>query len=264
MHIESLVGIATAAAATGTAVTAGVGDSLTVKNAKPGTKIMMLAAWVCLNTNGFAVQLTRPTGHDTTRGFRAVGKAATVGKSLIGASTPLDLKAQELMSVTLFGAATAGDIEVFHSLIWYEDLPGTSARLAGAPMLNRIEDVLTIQASITSAAGGGYQGAELINAESDLLQANRDYVVLGATSISQVHSGALTIVGPDTGNLKVAIPLCADEHYSANFLAILAQVTGKPTMPIIAAGNKTSTYIGAVCNENGAAFNASLHLGLLA
>jgi len=265
MHLEIVTATATAAAAApgGSAAAAVTGDSLTIKNAKPGSRVLMLAAWAHLNTNGVGGQLTRPSGHDTTRGFRFIGKAATVGKSLISPLAPLDLKPQEVMAVTLIGAATAGDVEALNMLMFYEDLPGTTARLAGSNILERIDDVLTVQSTITGAAGPGYTGSELINADSDLLQANRDYIVLGATSVAQVHSGALTIVGPDTGNLKVGMPLCADEHYSANFFVNLAAATGKPVIPIINSGNKGSTYLALSTNENGAAISVALHLALL-
>lgn len=265
MHLEIVTATATAAAAApgGSAAAAVTGDSLVIKNAQPGSKVLMLAAWAHLNTNGIGGQLTRPSGHDTTRGFRFVGKAATVGKSLISPLCPIDLKPQETMGVNLIGAATAGDVEALNMLIYYENLPGTTARLGTTALLDRIDDVLTVQASITGAAGPGYTGSELISADSDLLQANRDYVVLGATSVAQVHSGALTIVGPDTGNVRIGCPLTADEHYSANFFAILAAATGKPVIPIINSGNKGSTYLALSTNENGAALSVAVHLGLL-
>jgi len=265
MHLELVTATATAAAAApgGTAAAAVTGDSLTIKNAAPNSKVLMLAAWAHLNTNGVGGQLTRPSGHDTTRGFRFIGKAATVGKSLISPLAPVDLKPQEVMSINLIGAATAGDVEALNMLLFYENLPGTTARLAGTNILDRIDDVITVQASITGAAGPGYTGSELINADSDLLQANRDYIVLGATSTAQVSAGALTIVGPDTGNVRIGCPLCADEHYSANFFVNLASATGKPVIPIINSGNKGSTYLALSTNENGGATVLAVHMALL-
>jgi hypothetical protein len=260
MNIEVISCSATAAATTGTAATAFSGDSLTIKNAKQDKPVDILAIWQTNQTAGFG-QVAFPSGHDTTRGYRA---SAAVGVN--PAALPLGMKMrvqpQELLSVTLAATAVAGDVENYSMLVRYGNLPGVDAQLITAAEVERRQECMTtIDQSITSAAGPGYSGEVAINTASDLLKANRNYEVLGMYSRTAVH--ALTLRGPDLGNVRVACPGVLREELVSQWFMMLSRAHGEALVPVINSGNKASTFMGVATDENGGTFVMSLFLALL-
>lgn len=260
MHLELITCSTTAAGASGAAAAALTGDSLTVKNSKSPARI--LAAWNQNQADGF-MQISKPSGHDTTRGFRQVVDGSNI-MNLLPLGIPLEAEPQELLSVTIAGSATAGDVELCHLQMCYEDLPGVEGRfLKWSEMLKRIEmlKLTTIQATLTGAAAG-YTGSELITAESDLLQANRDYAVLGITT--NVPCGSVFISGPDTAYQRCAVPGGVSEaDYGRDWFCALARAFDMPLIPVLNSGNKASTFLGFTQNENNVSPQVSVCLGLL-
>jgi hypothetical protein len=261
MHHEILSYSATAPGAAGAAAAASVGDSLTIKNCHGNAQVA--AFWANNQVEGFH-QLIVPSGHDTTRNWRTMVEAVDITpRNVLG--VPWEMEPQEAIAATISGSATAGDIETGHLLMFYKNLPGTDARLiTWEQLLERLEPnkQVTVQASITATAAGGYTGAELINADSDLLQANRDYALLGIETATPC--GAVCISGPDTGNVRTGVPgnslrpdLCG------NFFATLARAYAMPFIPVINSGNKASTTLTVNTNENGGATLVSLNFCLL-
>lgn len=259
MHLELITAQATQPN-TGAAATAATGDSLTVKNSKGRAHI--LAMWVMLQADGF-LQISKPSGHDTTRGWRQVCDTGSI-MNLLPNGVPLDIEPQELLSVTIAGSNTSGDVDTACLQVLYEDLPGVNSRLIDWPTLQRKAETLklnTIQATLAGTAAG-YTGSELITAESDLLQANRDYAVLGITTSTPVAS--VFIVGPDTGYQRAAVPGGVSEaDYGRDWFCALSRAYGQPTIPVINSGNKASTYFGFVQNENNVSPVISMSLALL-
>lgn len=259
MHLRLNTFTATAAAVAGTAATAATGDTLTVENGKGAVRI--LALWAQLQAAGF-VQVNSASAHDTTRGWRA-----RVGAGNITPENPLgfdwQVRPQELLSVTIGEAAVAGDIASVCALMQYDDLPGVQGRYMGfAEVAKKVARLTTIDATITAGAGGGYTGEELITAESDLLRANSDYAILGMTS--SVPCAAITLRGPDFGNVRIGVPGdIADHDVNSQFFAMLSRAYGLPAIPIFNSGNRAQTFVGVVQNENAAAVPVTIHLGLL-
>lgn len=174
----------------------------------------------------------------------------------------MDVEPQELMSLTIAGSNVAGDVEQLSMLVKYGDLPGVSQRLLSHDeVVRRTEKLTTIEQSITSVAGPGYSGAVLINNASDLLRANRDYAVLGMSSRTGVH--ALTLVGPDTGNVKIGMPGVLRQEISAQWFSLQSRAYNEPFIPVINSGNKNSTFVGCATDENAGTFVATLYLALL-
>jgi hypothetical protein len=258
MHIELLSYSATAPGAAGAAAAAIGTDSLTVKNGK-GAK--MIGAWATNQLAGFH-QISFPSGHDTTRGYRC---DVLTGSSPAVFPLPMqmDVQAQELLSVMVAGSAVAGDVEQGAILMHYDDLPGISQRLiTPAQLQSRAELLTTIQQQVASAAGPSYGTPALITAGSDLLRANRDYAVLGFTVRTNVHS--VYFIGPDTSNLRVGCPGIANRpDVMAQFYIVMSNLTGRPCIPVINSGNKSSTFLGVVTDENAGNFNVTMQLALL-
>jgi len=265
MNLQLITAQTVAAAAAGSAAVAATGDSLTLGNAKPGTFIRMLALWSHLQTASAFVRLTSQTGHDQLTGYaEAAGGAAPLLTQPLG--VPMTFGPQEVMSFTHSGAVTAGDIDNTCALMQYEDLPGIVGRyLKWDDLKKRIVRLVTVRATITGAAAGGYQGEEALTADSDNLKPQQDYAVLGATFGSgAVGVTAATLRGPDTSGIRIGIPfLPNNRELTAQWFPMLSRAYDTPCVPIINAGNRTQTLLGVVCNENGVATPVNLILGLL-
>jgi len=260
MHLELITSSTTAAGTSGAAATALTGDSLTIKNSKSRARIV--AAWNQNQSDGF-VQVVKPSGHDTTRGWRQVVDSANI-MNLFAAGICLNAEPQELLSVTIAGSPTAGDVELSCLQVLYDDLPGVSGRFIDwAELLKRAEfdKINTIQATLAGAAAG-YTGEELITSDSNLLQANRDYAVLGITT--NIPCAAVYIYGPDTAYQKCAVPGGVSEaDYGRDWFCSMSRAFGEPLIPVINSGNKASTYFGFVQNENNVSPQISMTLALL-
>lgn len=261
MHTELLSWSAIAPGATGAAAAALVGDSLTIKNNRTANGPLILALWGMQQAVGFQ-QLAFPSGHDTTRGYRYGQRIADTSPRLaLGCAIPIT--AQETLTVTVAGSATAGDVELGHALVHYPDLPGVDSRaITWKELDDRVEKLTTVYASLTSA-GAGYSGSELITSDSDLLLANRDYAILGGETNTNT-AGAITIIGPDTGNVKIGFPSAtATNPFTADFFVRLANAFNSPQIPQISSGNKANTFIGLATDENTPTILVTLYLALL-
>lgn len=254
--LELISASATAAAAAGSAMAALTGDSLTIRNGHGRARIVAL--WADVQTSGW-LQLTFPSGHDSTRGIRARTIAANA--DLLWSFPPIVVQPQETLSLILAENAVVGDVGTAHMLVLYDDLPGVQARFVG-PGSMKVESLLTIDATITAAAGPAYTGEELITAESDLLKANRDYALLGIHPT--VNCGTVFMRAPDFGNLRIGVPgEISQPRMSTNFFGHLSSAVGEPLIPIFNSGNKSGIYLGCSQDENAAAITATVHLALL-
>ncbi len=262
MHIEILTAAATAPS-TGAAATALAGDSLTIKNCTKASGARILHAWQTNQATAGFGQIAFPSGHDTTRGFRAGVQATNGNLALTPLGVAMPVQPQELLSITIAGSATAGDVENLSMLLHYSDLPGTTQRLmTAADAEKRIERLTTVESSITATAGPSYGTGELINADSDLLLANRDYAVLGATCRTKVH--ACWMSGPDLGNLRIGCPGLLEPQVTSQYFLLQSRMHGIKSVPVISSGNKNATTIGVVTDENAGTFLVTWYLGLLA
>lgn len=266
MHQESILCTATAAATTGAAAAAVTGDSLTTRNARNGSAIRATAIWGHLQTGGF-IQYTTPSGHDQTRGFRAVIPATNPAMAML--ASPLNqvhaFQPQELISATIAGTAVAGDVDQMVFSMYYEDLPGIDAgrrMKTWEQVERRILRPLTIEATITGVAGPGYSGTELITAESNLLRAMTNYAVLGIST--SLDCAAVGIVGPDTANQRCIVPgISTKPELTSQWFKLLSAAHGLPLIPIIHSGNKDSTNLFVAINENAINPRLTVHLALL-
>jgi hypothetical protein len=248
MHIE-VIGFSATAPSTGAAAAAFTGDSLVVKNSKGAANI--IGWWADQQLAGYQ-QLTFPSGHDTTRGIRTRVVASEVDLRW-PMGVPIAVQPQELLTVSIAGSPTAGDVEQGAFLLMYDDLPGVNARLIDwNELMRRGVSNTTIENTITTTAGPGWSGAELITAESDLLHANTDYAIVGMQC--SVECLALAIQGPDTGNVRIACPGNElDNDFTNGFFGMLSRALGRKTIPVINSGNKSSTFLSAAQDENAAA-----------
>jgi len=241
----------TAPGAAGTAMTAVVGDSAVVRNSVLGSVTRIVALWTKAQAVGSS-QVTFPSGNDQTRNIHMFP---------LGVGT--SVQPQELLSLVQAGSAVVGDVELVHALIMYEDLPGVSAMLIDSSELqSRFVRQVTVEDTVTPTVASTYSGARSIQAASNLLRANTQYAVLGA-SIG-IACGALTIRGVDTGNLRIGIPGQAlSNQLGVNWFTNLADWFGAPMIPTFNSANGAGVFTEVVQDENLVAVPFAWHLAEL-
>lgn len=259
MNLDIITGFVTAPS-TGAVAAAVTGDSLTIRGVNPGSRVLCLAAWSKNQAVG-TTQLTRPFGHDTTRGLRW-RNVVNVPYNKVFPGLPIVLQPQEPLTTTIVGSATAGDIDYASYLLWYENLPGVHSELLDVSQLRaQGVNLLTVEDTLTATATG-YSGAKLINATSDLLRPNTRYAVLGATVGIVCH--AVTMQGSDFGNLRIAVPGALDAEYTNDWFVKLNMRSGLPTIPVFNSGSRAGITLHVVQDENNTAVPVSWLLAELA
>lgn len=254
LGLEMISGRATAPGATITAVTMAAGDSLSIRNTPIGTDIRLVSTWAFNNAAG-VWRIRSPRMHDNVQGLR-LRVAASDPAPLVDPGPFQVLYPQDTLIAEISGSAVAGQIEQGQILIWYRDLPGIQARLAQWPdVYAAAVNELSVEVPLTAGVAGGYSGAAALNSAFDLLKANTDYAVIGADV--DAAAAAVTLKGPDTGNLRVGVPGSLTlRHLSARFFKWLSVNLALPTIPIINSANKAGTTIEVVQNQAGAAVNS--------
>jgi hypothetical protein len=175
---------------------------------------------------------------------------AAANLPLFAPGVPEEMEPQENLNLTLSANAVAGDVELFHMLMYYPTLPGIEARFIDVDaLLSRAVDQVTIEDTLTATVASTYSGPRALNAASDLLKANTDYAIMGA-HIGAL-GGALAIAGVDTGNLHTGIPAMAGRpDLTAQWFVYLTEQFGLPLIPVINSANKAGILLSLVQDEN--------------
>jgi hypothetical protein len=259
--LDTLTSTGTAINTTLAATTIAAGDSFTVKNAPLNSDVWLLNAWVDNQAAG-EVRIRSPKMHDNVDAIRTRVQVGVV-KPLLPMGAAQRLYPQDTEIVELAGSATAGDIESVVQQIYYADLPGQAARLFNWDQIRqRMRHIVPIRLAITLGSTAGYNGARAINADTDLLQANTDYALLGMTT--NTECAAVCLRGPDTGNLRVSVPGEPDLTEDASWwFRMLSMHYNLPLIPVINSANKGATLVDAVNDENGGTANVVIWLAML-
>jgi hypothetical protein len=247
---------------TGLAMTPVTGDSANVRNVMQGTVAMIAAAWTKAQAVGFTGILF-PSGNDQTRNIR-YRNAVNQAVNMMGRGVGTPVQPQETMTLFQAGSNTAGDVELAHQLMYYDSLPGGQARVIKVDELwSRVVRMVTVEDTITPTVASTYSGARALNAASDLLRANTDYAIVGA-SIG-IACGALCVRGVDTANLRCSVPgqVVANDR-GVNWFADLAEQYDLPMIPVINSANKAGIFTEVVQDENLTAVPFAWHLYELA
>lgn len=237
LALASMAGYVTNASTTLTAWTNATGDSNTVKSFREGSPAYLLSGWGLGATLGY-LQVFSPRLHDTSRGIRY--------KLIAAQSTPpwqMGIKQllypQDVLTIQQSGGGSEVDSGCF--VQWYSDLPGVNARLTSwETQQNNIEDLVTVETTHTQGTAGNWSGGVALNSGSQLLKANRDYMLLGAVVDTNITS--IGLYGPDTGNLRVPCPGSTDRKVTSSWFNELSSKCGVPCNPIINAANVGATF----------------------
>ena len=259
MRALDLTGFTTTApGAGGAAMTVFTGQPATVRNSPDGSPIRLLGAWTKAQATGFT-QVVYPSGNDTTRNLRWENVANQPG-NMFPRGFGAMLKAQDALTLTQAGSAVAGDVELAHLLVHYEDLPGIDQKLLS------VEDVsarqvrpVTIQGTITPTAASLFSGATAVAAFTQFLRGNTEYAWLGY-KLSAV-CGAIAMSGPSTGNLQVGGPgLTSPDAETVNWFPHMSEWWGMPMVPTFNTADSAGTFFSVTQDENLTAVVASLFL----
>lgn len=247
--LEVITGFVTAPSTTLTALGLASGDSLQIRNAQIDSMIRLVNAWADNQTSG-TLRIRSPRLHDNVEGLRLDVLASEV-KPLLPRRFMQKLIPQDTLTVQLSGSGTAGDIETATLLVFYEDLPGISARLIDAPaLLANMVHIMSVENTLSLGTSGGYSGEEAITAEFDQLKANTDYALLGY--LVDAECATVGWRGSDTGNVRVGGP--GDElgrDYTASWFYDLSFWNQMPMIPVFNSANKDAILIDGVQDENG-------------
>ena len=259
--LDTITVTGTAIGATLAAGAVATGDSLQIKNQTGGAPAWLVEFWADFQVAGEA-RIRSPKFHDNVDAIRSRVLIGVV-EPLLPAGVAQPLFGQDVLSVELAGSAVAGDVESVVMQVYYPDLPGQSARLMTWEQIKpRVKNVLGVRVAITLGATPGYNGARAINSDVDLLQANTDYAVLGMTT--NTECAAVCLRGPDTGNLRCAVPGEPGLiHITNNWFKHLAEKYNLPLIPVINSANKGGTFIDCVNDENAGTANVVVWLAQL-
>jgi hypothetical protein len=151
---------------------------------------------------------------------------------------------QDVLTVELQGGGAETDVLCYMN--YYEDLPGTDARLfRWEEISSRVKNAVTIEVTTTtSATAGDYGGAVAINSTFDTLKANVDYAILGYKT--NVNCAQVALRGPDTGNLRAGGPGSTQLLETRDWFRVMSLWNNLPMIPVINAANKGATLVDAV------------------
>lgn len=249
--LELLTGFAVAPGTTFTSLTMAAGNSATVRNAPLERRVLLLQAWVDAQGAG-TFRIRSPKLHDNVQGIR-LDTTPGYPVPLLPWGHVQRLIPQDTLTLELTGSAAAGDIETACMLLYYEDLPGVSARFVDkSTVLARTQNLVAVENTITPGTAGGYSGEEPINAEFDLLKANTDYALLGY--LVDTECACVRWRGADVGNLGVGGPGDPDLRWlTKEWFVLLSERYGLPLIPVFNSANKSGILVDVAQDENGAA-----------
>lgn len=252
-------GFATNPGTTLTALTPCTGDSYTVRNVAQGTDVELLDAWAYTTTN-FTFRYRSPLLHDAAQNARLKPTSAQPRPLLSGFATQ-KLQPQDNLIAEITGGTSETDIGSL--LIYYDNLPGTNARLhAWSEIKPLITELTVVEVDVTSnATSGQYSAAVALNSTFDTLKRNIDYAILGYESPTTGCSFGLT--GVDTGNLRVGGPLTGETFLTRGWFVDLNARTGKPTIPVINSANVAGINVDVVAAATSSGFTLGIVMAQL-
>jgi hypothetical protein len=246
------------------ALTVVSGDSFQIKNAALTSNVWMLNFWADVQLAG-VVRIRSPKLHDNVDAIRSRTLVNCLDP-LLPFGVPQKFWPQDIEIVELQGSTTASQIESVVQMMYYDDLPGASARFITPDQLKaRMKNFFGNRIAITLGTTAAYAGSLAINNAVDLLKANTDYAVLGMTTDLRV--AGIFLRGPDTSNLRCPVPGGTNTlgalRYGAQWFRQMSTNYGIGLIPVINSANKGATQIDCMADNNGGTANVTIWLAEL-
>lgn len=253
--LELITSQVTAPGAVLTAAVANAGNSLQIRSADIKSKVLLIESWAFNQVAG-TLRIRSPRLHDNVNGIRTRIPAASVlpkYPGVVSAGFGQFLIPQDTLIVEQSGSGVGGQIEESSQLIYYDSLPGISARLIDYATLSRVGiNTATVEASIVTVITGQYGGALALNAAANFqnLKANTDYALVGG--LVDTRCTSVRILGVDFGNLGVGFPgePAIQDLLTAWFMNLSLSVN-IPLIPVFNSANAGGTTIDIATNQAG-------------
>ena len=244
-----------------TTLTNNTGDTMTIRSFDNAKKAYLMNTWAFVTAAG-QMEIHSPRMHDNAHAIHA-RVVASQPLPLMPLGDPNRVYPTDVLTVQLAGDATAGRQQPQSLVMYYEDVPGLSAKYIDSKTLaQRIENLYQVETAITLAVTGDYSAAAAINATSDFFIANRDYALIGYVpdiTVNSVHWR-----GADIGNVRVGGPgHNGFPQLTAQWFSFLSDEYGLPLIPVFNSNNKTTFLIDALMSQAGGTLNITSCLALL-
>lgn len=230
------------------ALTAGAGQSFTVRSYVDGTAAYLDDVWATDDDSAGKLSIKSPRMHDTTRGILYAWTNARTGTEQVFLPEHLTpgflrqrLYSTDILTVTANG--TAADIICALFNVRYENLGGVNARMARwSQISNGYDNTVGILTNPITAANGAWGAGVALNSIDDRLHADTDYAVLGWTN--SVPCTGVALQGVDVGNLFVGGPGGPDADTTGTFFIDQSVKYGDaPYIPVLNSNNKQGIYL---------------------
>lgn len=257
--LEVVAGRVTNPSTTITALTADTGNSFVVRNFDISQAAYLDAFWTQGATAG-AARIRSAKFHDFIQGIRYTFIAG-VSRNLMPDELAQPLTPQDTLTVEMSGGAAETDLAAF--LVYYNEAPGMSARLATWDQIqSHLVSVVTAEVAVTNpTTAGDWSAGTPINATFDDLKANTDYAVLGYQCATAV--GCVGIQGSDTSNMRVGGPGTTESIETRDWFLSKGKATGRPYIPVINSANKGATLVSVAHTATGGTTTVDLILAQL-
>jgi len=240
------------------ATVAASNDSLAIKMGNSARNIYLEGLIRQGTTAGF-IQLLSPALHDNVNGIKITPNESPSIFSLPAESDQLLLPG-DVITPRLSGGAAETDIGLMQ--LYYEDLPGQSARLHTWPEISGMIKYIKPQlVACTSSATIGAWVDTAVNTTEDVLHPNRDYAVLGY--VTNVNLGFVGIKSGETANLRVGGPGTTSELVTSHYFVDMSVKNGRPWIPVFNSGARGSTFVSVCASTASVAASVTLLLAEL-
>lgn len=236
-----------------TNLTMNTGDSLTVRSFDQSKKAWLLNTWALVTAAG-ATEIHSPRMHDNVHAIR-FRVAANQPAPLLPLGQPQRVYPVDTLTVQLSGDNTAGRIQPQALMMYYEDVPGLSARfMKPADVFGRCANIYAVETTVTLGTGGDYSTAVAINANFDQFIANTDYALLGY--VPDIAVGSVHWRGADVGNVRVGGPGFNNlPHFTSEWFMRISEELNLPLVPIFNSQNKGGILVDALMTQAGGTLN---------
>jgi len=224
------------------ALTAGTGNSFTVRSYLDGTAAYLEDVFAADDDSAFQLSIKSPRMHDNVKGMLFAGtNLSTTNEQvflpqwLMPGYSIQRLYSTDVLSVTANG--TAADVFCAAFNIRYENLGGVNARLYDWPTVQPliVNKVGILTAPVPSGTAGNWGAGYVLNSGDNRLHADTDYAILGYTTSRTVV--AVSINGIDLGNLNVGGPGGPSATETGDFFVDCSVRYGIPHIPVINSNN---------------------------
>lgn len=257
--LQTIAGYYTAAGAGTGVATPAPGDSFAVSSF-PETSRAYIEQVQASGASTDFVRIRSPRLADANQGLR-MQVGTTQHRDLLpwGMNEvifPSDLPTVEIDET----AAATGGILVTYG---YDNLSGVTPRLAmWSEIQPRIVHVMGCEVDVVSGVIGAWGASAAINSVYDNFEAGSDYAWLGYMCSAGCLGVAMT--GKDTGNTKIGGPGDPDVMHTKDYFIRMAEGSGRPSIPVVAANNKGATVLQNVDVAAATAVHVTLLLAQLA